>query len=163
MPESPLILYSTNTKLALELNMSHYRGVHFVFCSPYFNPWDFEIDNAQSSNPCELYYNFRAVAKSDDASSALVENNRVGLRAGIASKLREGVISDSTAKKLRRQVREAKPRDFAPRLFVIPYAKVAHLVTEMPLGGRDVRSREYLIKRLPTPLFHVVSLERPNI
>ena len=159
---NPLVLYSANTLLACEFNDDYYGGNHFVFCSPSFNPWAEKVDNAQSSNPCELYHNFRAVAKSNDVNSPYIDRNKLGLRHGIDAKYKTGVISDAERTALIRRVRDAQPRDFAPRLFVIPFSPVAKLVKELPLGGRGVRSKEYLVEALPRRLFDMVELERTN-
>lgn len=159
--KSPLLLYSTNTFLAYSIAEQYYRGIHWVWCSPYFRPKDGPSSVAMpiSAIPALIYERLHKDVTSNDHHSFLVKRNKVGLRKGIESKLAKGVITNTDALALLSAVRKAELIDFRPMLYVIPYTKVRHILTKVDVKERaHPLSVEYKIESLPSGSFEAIEL-----
>lgn len=65
-----LVYYSVNTFLAHEINQRYYNGIHYVWCSPYFHAPPFT--NPPSSNPHDLFMDYRKEVENGDQHSSLI-------------------------------------------------------------------------------------------
>jgi hypothetical protein len=94
--KEPLVLYSTVTWLAFSIGENYYGGVHYVWCSPYFdvNSVPTSVRLPPTSNPKEIYESLNKEVQAGDAHSAKIAANRVGILKGAAAKRKAGVISD---------------------------------------------------------------------
>lgn len=163
MPK-PLLLYSTNTWMAFAINEQYYKGLHWVWCSPFFR-----ADNGLSSAampasaiPAQIYSTLYRDVKNNDLHSPWVERNKVGILKGVAAKQASGVINSQEAASLTAAVQNAPLNHFRPLLFVIPAFKVRKLIEEVPPNDRaNPFSKEYRITKLPRGSFDV--LELPEI
>ena len=156
-----LILYSVNTLLAYRIAQKYYGGRHYVWCAPYFNrPIDSPRAHAlpPSSVPAEIYKNLLEAIKSGDRHCAAIANNKVGLRRGAIKKREAGIIDDQQLQDINWVIDEAEAGDFAPLLYVIPFAEtVSSLAHEVPVQDKaHPFSEEYLIEALPHNLFNVI-------
>jgi hypothetical protein len=95
--EQKLVLYSTNSRMAYQINEKFYGARHYVYCSPYFSvssllPWD--RTNPVTSLPGDIYERYAKEVLTGDRHGPTLEANRVGIRGGAASRRAQGVISD---------------------------------------------------------------------
>jgi hypothetical protein len=71
----PLILYSTNSKLAYRINEAYYHGIHYVWCSPFFHPGaalQLNVNQVPSSTPSSIFLDYRTAIETGDLHSAKV-------------------------------------------------------------------------------------------
>lgn len=150
-----LVYYSVNTFLAYEINQRYYNGSHFVWCSPYFHaPPD---TNPPSSNPRDLFINFRQDVQNGDQHSSLIRQNRVGLLKGCKLHRKKGTIDKNQEKEIIDIINGATLNYFRPLLYVIPAQKVRKIITPAPITKRaSVLSFEFIIEQLPKTHFDLV-------
>lgn len=157
------ILYSTNTLLAYRIAQKYYRGIHYVWCAPYFNRWSIPTDeylNPPSASPAEIYKNLLEVTAEGDRHSSLIAGNKSGIRHGAIKKREAGVIDDRQLQEINWIVNEAQVADFSPLVFIIPYTEaVARITQEVhPQDKAHPFSAEYLIEKLPRSFFHILKV-----
>ena len=160
MAES-LLLYSTNSWMTFALNEQHYGGQHWVWCSPFFRPKAGVFPNAMppSAIPGEIYDGYYKDIKGDDGHSIYIPKNKAGLIKGVKAKRDQGIITVERAAELIAAIKAAKPRDFRPLLYVIPFSAVQDIAEEVPLRERaHPLSVEYRIKTLSNKLFDAIEL-----
>jgi hypothetical protein len=156
---NPMFLYSTNTYLAYSIAEQYYRGIHWVWCSPFFRPKKglFPVAMPISAIPGSIYERLYTDVTSKDHHSFLIKRNKVGLRKGIAAKLSRGVITPKDALALESAIRRAQLIDFRPVLYIIPFSKVKRLVLEVDVKDRaHPLSVEYKIEALPSGSFEAI-------
>jgi hypothetical protein len=162
MPSNnPIFLYSTNTFLAYSIAEQYYRGIHWVWCSPYFRPKGGppSVTMPISAIPGSIYERLYKDVTSDDHHSFLIKRNKVGLRKGIAAKLASGVITPNDALALESAIRRANLKDFRPMLYIIPFTKVKRLLVEVDVKERaHPLSVEYKIEALSSGSFEAIEL-----
>jgi hypothetical protein len=159
----PLLLYSTNTWLAYTIAQRFYDHTHYVWCAPFFDARSVpavDFTTPPSSSPAEIYAGLQQDARRGDRHSRLIEENRDGIRRGIAFRLEENVISEAQRTEVTKIVETAHPADFRPLLYVMPFAAVGALVREAPVEERaHPLSVEFVIQRLPRHLFDILEWE----
>src|SRR5262245_55156082 len=93
----PLALYSTYTWLAFIINQQYYGGMHYVWCTPHFDPGSPFLGTASAvpptSSPKAIYFSLSAEVAAGDRHSAKVAQNRLGLQRGADVQYRNGVIT----------------------------------------------------------------------
>ena len=161
MPKpKPIVLFSTSTLLAYRINEHYYHGKHFVWCNPFSNVKSVLPANTAmppSSTPCVLFKAFDSDAKTNDLHSVVIKNNRLGLLRGAAVKRSRGAITAAQESEITQIVNAAANQEFAPLLYVIPYAAVARLVKPVPVANRaHPFSEEFIIEELPRKAFEIV-------
>lgn len=161
---NPLLLYSTNTRLAYLISKRYYGDLHYVWCTPYFDskslaPHDYTIP--PTSSPGEIYHNLYEEVIRGDRHSSKIEDNKRGILEGANAKRKAGVINEQQEQEIAQIVEQAMILDFKPLLYIIPFNLVTNLVEEVPVNKRaHPLSVEYLIKELPRHLFDIITLER---
>jgi len=158
----PLVLYSTQPKLAFRINETYYKAIHWIWCSPFLNPNPNGINVHQyppSAIPGKIYTALRSEIMSRDIFHPYIDKIKVGLLKGISAKKSVGVISQKEHDDLIQVVNCAVAAEFQPLLYIIPYAKI-HKIIEIipPGGGANPFSVEYIIKELPRKSFDVQEL-----
>ena len=152
------ILFPVNTVLAYRISSTHYNDCHFVWCSDKF---DYGVCQPASSNPLTIAQRYLQDVYSKDEHSAIIRQNREGLKRGAALKRKSGIISRETEKKIIAVVDNADFKFFLPLLYVIPYNNVATICREAtPEKKARADSTEYIIEMLPRHCFEVVNLGR---
>jgi hypothetical protein len=158
----PLILYSCATWLAYIINQRYYDGMHYVWCTPFFDPSSpFCIDAAvpPTSSPREIYNNLFEEVSRRDKHSAKIAQNRVGILRGADVKLKHGVITASQRDDIAAIVESAELLDFKPLLLAIPYAQAASQAVKVPIKDRaHPLSEEFIIENLSRSKFDVFEL-----
>ncbi|MBI1927909.1 hypothetical protein HYR99_27170 [Candidatus Poribacteria bacterium] len=161
---NPLILYSTNTRLAYLISKRYYGEVYYLWCTPYFDSkslpeHDYTIP--PTSSPSEIYHSLYQEVIRGDRHSAKIRENKGGILEGADAKKKTGVITQQQEAEIIQTVEKAEILDFKPLLYIIPFNLVTHLVEEVPVAKRaHPLSVEYLIKELPRHWFDIITLER---
>jgi hypothetical protein len=161
---APLVMYSTNTRLAFMLNQKYYGQQHYVYCCPYFDPRqvsDLEHSTPPSSSPFELFGAFGSEAFRSDRHGARIALNKAGLRRGAVAKVAAGVITPAQQADVFQIIETAEAALFRPLLYVIPFAVVETKIRAVPLADKaHPLSEEYIIDGLTRPEFDVVEFPR---
>ena len=88
-PEKTPILFSICTKKAFEINSDYYKGLHYVWCAPFFT----DPNQPPTSNPLTIYNTLEDIIFHKDIHAAEIENNKAGLLRGVQSREKEGIIT----------------------------------------------------------------------
>lgn len=162
---NPLLLYSTNTRLAFEINERYYQQKHYVWCTRYFNNSATPLityTNPPSSCPEDIYRSYLAETNREDLHAIQIPRNVTGLQKGVNAKFAEGVITDAQKTLILSIIEKAKGKNFrlfSPLLYIIPFAAVESMFEFVPIEDRaNPLSDEYIIKDLPREFFDVVDL-----
>jgi hypothetical protein len=161
MPAKPLILYSMNTWLAYKIAEVYYGDLHYVWCTPDFDPVTVKRHSAvpPSSSPHELYWSLFEDLKRRESHSTHVEQNRAGILRGAAAKRAAGAITADQEQEIVTVVGLAKLGDFRPLIYVIPYAPVEDLIKDPPPEDKaHPLSAEFIIDALPRDAFDLIEL-----
>ena len=156
----PLVLYSTATKLALHVARQYYGDVHYAWCAPGRPSDSLAFYNPPSSDPIELYWQFRRDIDGGDTHSAAVLQNRNGIKRGAVAKASTGLISESDRDRITSLADLAELKHFEPMLLVIPFAAAIPVLKPVDLKDRaNPTSEEYIIDALPRQLFDILQIE----
>ncbi len=161
----PLLLYSVNTKLAYSIAELYYGGMHYAWCSPYFDARDrpgYNPSAPPSSNPCEILQGLREEVRRGDRHSKKIEQNRVGIIGGAARHVDAGTISEDQREEIEDVVKSAELADFRPLLYIIPYnTAIARIARRAGVAERaHPLAEEYIIAALPRRRFDVLDFYR---
>ena len=159
---TPVVLYSTNTWLAYIISQEYYNGVHYVWCTPYFDPrsqTSLDVAVPPTSSPYEIYHSLHEEVVRGDRHSAKIRDNKAGILRGATAKREAGVITEQQESEIVSIVEQAQLTDYKPLLYVIPYAPVAGLIREVPISKRaHPLSKEYIIEQLPRKYFDPIEM-----
>lgn len=161
MPD-PLILYSTNTWLAYVIAERYFRGVHWVWCSPFFRPDPIYAGQMPpSAIPGEIYDRLWEDVRGGDRHSAWIAKNRMGLIKAAEVKEGERVITAQKKAEILSVVNSAELQEFKPRVYAIPFRAVRARAREVPPNERaHPLSVEYIVEKLPRKSFDVLELRQ---
>ncbi|MGV7207675.1 hypothetical protein ACLB1G_07455 [Oxalobacteraceae bacterium A2-2] len=156
------IYYSCSTWLAYEINQRFYGGLHYVWCTPYFDPTS-SLNPSNSipptSSPRDIYWRLKKEVECGDLHSAKISSGRARLRHGAYVRLQSGLISTAQHDEICDIVQLVEIADFRPLLLVIPGAPVATLLKPVAVRERaNPLSEEYIIEDLPRALFDAIEL-----
>ncbi len=163
MPD-PLILYSTNTWLAYSIAQQYYLGIHYVWCTPYFDSkslsgYDAHIPSTSSTS--EIYHSLYEEVRRGDQHSAKIKENKVGILKGATYNREAEVITEKDESDIAAIVDLAETRDFRPLLYIIPFQLITDRVVTVPIVERaHPLSIEYIIESLPRQCFDIIELIR---
>lgn len=156
------IYYSCCTWLCYEICQHFYGALHYVWCTPYFDPPS-RLNQPNhvppTSNPREIYWNLRKEVEAGDQHSLKVGRNRDGILSGAKAKFEQGAIDAAQYKQISDMVLSAHLIEFRPMILVIPGEPVISMLRQVPWNDRASRwSEEYIIDRLPRQLFDAIEL-----
>ena len=163
MSDRPLLLYSAGTWLAYAIAERFYGGIHYVWCSPFYDGATAarHVNVPPSSSPAEIYRNMEEETRRGDLHSDAIKRNIAGIRGGARMKWEGGAITSAQLEEIEHTVTRAKVPDFHPVLFVIPFDRIADLVSTVPVGERaHPLSVEYRVEALPSGYFDLLELRR---
>ncbi|MQA21056.1 hypothetical protein [Rugamonas rivuli] len=156
------IYYSCVTLIAYEISQWFYNEIHYVWCTPYFdppsrlNPYN---SVPPSSNPRALYWSLMKDVEALDLHSSRINTVRAGIQRGAASRLHQGMIGASQYREILKLIRLAQPANFKPLMLVIPGAPVTAMLNAVTVAQRaSLFSEEYIIESLPRNLFDAIEL-----
>jgi hypothetical protein len=158
---APLLLYSTNTSLAYNLNQHYYHGKHWVWCNRHFDRFAAKMAGyaaPPSSIPLDIYKAYSEDIRRGDFHSAYIKQNRIGLLRGAKLKLKAGVIDQAQYGDIQAIIRKAQLSDFSPLIYVIPFAMVKKsAILVAPAKAANPFSCEYQIASLVRSDFDIIS------
>jgi hypothetical protein len=138
-----LLFYSTNTYLSHQINQRFYKGQHYVWCSPSFNPALLDIlhpwhSMQASSSPHDIYLNYRNDATSAvDQQSPFAAKNKLGIKRGARIRLYNKEITEHQYQSIVYAVDNAPPLHYRPLLYVIPAQSVNGKIEQVALEETD--------------------------
>lgn len=142
--------------------MRFYQNRHYVWCSPRFGSVSVtgSLDsNPPTSRPLSRYKQLQQESRAGDLHSALIKEQKAGLRKGAETKLLAGVITEGDRDEIIEVVAAAQQADFKPLIYVMPYAAVKSLIKKVPVLERaHPMSIEYIIEDLPHDQFDILDL-----
>jgi len=160
MVTSPILLYSTITRLAFDIAQRYYGGVHYVWCAPKRDLGLHSFQNPPSSDPLTIYWRFFEDAAGHDRHSSNIEMNKRGLLKGAAERHKQSLISDRQREIVEEIINFAELTYFMPLLVVMPFDLVKDLIAAVPsIRKASVSSEEYIIENLPRACFDVLELK----
>src|SRR5713101_2298302 len=122
MPK-PLILYSTNTRLAFNISENYYGGVHFVYCTRFFDKGSLlyygPTHLPPTSSPGEIYHTLSEAVRARDKHCPKIGQNRAGIIKGATIKRKTRIITKEQEKDIFAIVYDEEIVDFKPMLYVI--------------------------------------------
>ncbi len=152
------LLFSVNTVLAFQIQRTYYDNIHYVWCT---TNYDFGVKQPASSNPLTIAQNYFRDVFTKDRHSAIIAQNRSGIKRGAMEKRKIGVIDKETESKILTIVKKADYDSFLPLLYVIPYSNVKKMCVKAPQKEKAApHSVEFLIRELPRNAFDLVDLRK---
>lgn len=161
--DPPLLLYSAGTWLAFAIAERFYGGVHYVWCSPFYDGSSAarHYNVPPSSSPAEIYRALAEDTRRGDLHSEAIDRNRKGILRGARAKRDRRLITDDTYEEIGEMVEKAPVAEFRPILYVIPFARVRRRVVEVGVHERaHLLSREYRVEALPRGSFDMIEIRR---
>jgi hypothetical protein len=159
----PILLYSVNTWLAYLIAQRYYKGNHFVWCTPCFDPRmlpNNDVTVPPTSTPLQIYRNLYEEVRRRDRHSLKINSNRNSILKGARVNRTKGVITLKEEREIGLIVKSAELGDFRPLLYVVPFALVSTLIKKVPIKDRaHPLSEEYQIESLPRHCFDVIEFD----
>ena len=159
-----LIYYSTNTSIANYLAKSFYNGIHFVWCSPVFNPetlnsYDEFNKIPRISSPYHIYHNLHKEVVGNDLHSILIEKNKDGLHRGALHHLEIGTITNEEYARIIKMIDMSPITDYKPLLYIIPATPILAKIKRVEVeASANPLSVEYQILNLTSDEFDIIEL-----
>lgn len=160
-PDNKPVLYSTMTFLAYNINLQHYGGLHYVWCTPYFGS-DFNspvFTVPPSSSPLQIYLDLKREVDGGDRHGTLIGVKRLGIRRGADVMFKRGKITAEQRDDIRAICQLATLEHFRPILCVIPRSEALPYFQKVPVKSKaNPLSQEYVVADVPTSSFDVIRI-----
>jgi hypothetical protein len=157
-----LLFYSTNTFLAHYINEKYYNGVHFVWCSPVFDPTAFERIDVRSkigitSSPADIYKRLKEDISRDQKHSLHIREARTNLKRAVLIKQKELKFTKTTQRIIIEEIDDAPYDHFKPLIYLIPSKEVKKRIIEVPIMDKATTlGKEYQIHDLRKKEFEII-------
>jgi hypothetical protein len=155
------ILYSTMTLVAYNINAKFYKGLHYLWCTPYFGS-DYKSPHftvPPSSSPLEIYNTFRNEIDGADLHGSKIKLNRMGIRKGAEQMEKRGRITIDEMKEIHAISKIAPVHQFKPLLCVISRLEAVPYYQRVDVKDRaNPLSHEYILADLPQSAFDVIRI-----
>jgi hypothetical protein len=155
------VLYSTMTFLAYNINLQHYGGHHYMWCTPYFgSDYGSPIFTVPpSSSPLQIYMDLKREVDSGDLHGTLIKIKRLGIRRGADTMLKRGKITLDQRDDILAISQLATPEHFRPVLCILPRVEVLPYYCKVPVKSKaNPLSQEYVVADVPTSSFDVIRI-----
>jgi len=163
MLREPIVLYSANTWLAYIIAEQYYRGEHYVWCTPHFDPSSVPSLNyvvPPSSSPIEIYRGPRKDISSGDRHSARLLQTRWASCGVLKQSAYVVLLTMMALAEIASVIGASDIHDFRSMCYVLPFCLVRDRVGPVPIGQRaHPLSAEFVIEALPRDCFDAVGLE----
>lgn len=155
------VLYSTMTYLAYNINLQHYGGLHYMWCTPYFgtdyNSPEFTV--APSSSPIQIYHDLKREIDGADRHGTLIKAKRAGIRRGADKMLERGTIDKNKRDEIHAICQIAPADHYRPVLCILPKTDVLRYIQDVPVKARaNPLSQEYIVADVPNSAFDVIRI-----
>ena len=156
-----ILLYSVSTQIAYRINELFY-GRHFVWCSPVFNSEKLDSMHVYkkippSSNPFRIYERYKQDVNNGDLHSAMISQNKAGLKKGAIIMLKNGVIDNSDFVRINNMVDSATIDQFSPVIYLIPNKELISRIKLVDVAKvANPLSIEYQIEDLKKDEFEII-------
>ena len=157
-----LIYYSTNTFLSYFISENFYNSMHFVWCSPVFDPnvldkLDIRRRIPPSSSPHTIFCALKKDIEMLDKHSSKILQNRIGLKQGAITNYGLGIIDEDELSKINYIIDQAEINEFRPLLYLIPEHIVNGRILRVPVDkSANPLSIEYQILDLRKNEFEII-------
>ena len=161
--KEPRILYSTNTLLAYRISKKYYDDVHYVWCAPEFGSPPIVggvVGNPPTARPLHRYRLLQVESQAGDLHSALIAEQKSGLRKGAEEKLNAHIIVTTERDEILQVVDSAPLSEFKPLIYIMVFDDVKLLAKRVAVAKRaHPLSEEYIIEALPGDAFEILNLD----
>ena len=164
---NPVVLYSVQSFLAYYINTRYYQGVHYVWCSPYYNC----ATNAAlvptipyTASPKKIYERLMDDISITDFhhNKYEIKRNTMGLLKGAKIMLGKGKINDEDYNSIEVTVKKCQEGNaiieyFRPLIYVIPYELNEAHIKSVEINERALPlSNEFIIDELTAGMFDII-------
>jgi hypothetical protein len=162
MPDSSLILYSTNTHLKFRIGRDLLGDQHYVWCSHVFNAGTlgrYAIGAAMppSSDPCSIYRELDTACRRRDDHATKIAQQKAMLTSLAVELEAKGRITPDVRDEMVAMVSMATFSDWKPLLYVIPFQSTwGARVQSVERARRASNEPEFIIPDLRGEEFHVI-------
>ncbi len=155
------VLYSTNTWFAYDIATRYRNGVHFVWCSEYYDPsvapaGSYTAAVAPSSNPRQIYDTLHGDVVREDMHSALIGGYKKTFRRLTKAWLADGSITQAQFDEINTTIKLPSWKIWRPVLYVISYELVKDRIVSVPHKSRAGYGPEMQIPDLRSNEFDVI-------
>jgi len=124
-----VLLYSTNPWIAHQFAVEYRRGLHYVWCSEFYDParaatWSTAAAIAPSSSPKGLFDILAADCEREETHSYLIKRYRKTFKNLAAEWLASGEITQDQHDEIVATVKAPSWKIWRPQLYVIPRAPI---------------------------------------
>lgn len=158
---NPIVLYSTNTKLAYSISQRYYNQKHYVWCIPNEIVFHGSAPSTlpPTSHPIKIFWSLVDSVSGNDKHCPKIEQNRIGLLGGAEKKLENGEISEEDYTEIVDIITQAGLGEFYPLFYVIPYDAVKDRIVRPTTSSKaSVLSPEIQIYDLRSDEFDPLEL-----
>ena len=149
------------TLVAYNINMRYYKGLHYMWCTPYFGS-DFKSPHftvPPSSSPLEIYNTLQREIDGADLHGTKIKLNRMGIRKGADIMQKLGRITPEERGDIHAIAKLSPPQQFLPLLCVIARVEVLPYYRKVEIKDRaSPLSHEYTVADVPQSAFDVIRI-----
>ena len=157
------ILFSTNPRIAHDFAMKYRGGVHYVWCSEYYDPASSALGTAAaaiapSSSPKELFDQLKRDCDREDAHSHTIKQHRRTFKRLATNWLADGWITREQHEEIVTTVNTRSWLIWRPQLYLIPRAPIesAGRLISVPRRERAAYGPELRIEDLRPDEFSIM-------
>lgn len=150
MPKiKPSHLFSAQSRAALHIDDTYYKGKHYFICSPDIGYPINDFSSPDSSIPINKYNSLRTAAEQGDLRHPVISSNISGLLTGVDAQLKKGMISKEEALEIQELISKLQPKHFDPVMCIMPVNEETEKYLTVYHYEADVLSEEYRFEDLP--------------
>lgn len=157
------VLYSTNPWIAHQLTKEYLNGIHYVWCSEYFDPAMAPPGSvcsaiAPSSSPKGIFEALKRDCDNEDTHSALIKNYRKTFKRLAKNWLADSTIGKSDHEEILARLKSNSWKIWRPVLYVIPRENIdkGNRLIKVPLKYRASIGPELQIHDLALHEFDII-------
>lgn len=168
MPNRPdtLCLYSTNPWVKWYICNRWRNDLHYIYCSPYFDPQAYSRDHEGSlipptSSPCAIYRDLAAAVRGPiDRHNPKIVSQRAGLLKLIEDWRGDGSLPEDNANEIVALLGADDYSIWRPVLYIIPRSSISpNRIELVPMPDRAGLGPEYIIRDLAGSEFERIQFD----
>ena len=158
-PSKTPILFSVCTKKAYDINSEYYKGLHYVWCAPFFS----DPLQPPTSNPYSIYTVLQDIILHRDIHAKEISDNKAGLLRGASAREKQGLITAEERDIISYLIdKDLNTDHFFPVIYVIPVVKLDNYERRCEKQPKQNCasgiSEEYIIRDLKRGEFYLIDL-----